>query len=254
MMTVRDVYNAIDAIAPFSTAMDFDNVGLLVGGKDQPVSRVLLTMDITVPVVEEAAKIGAQLIVSHHPVIFHPLRSVVADTPVYKLAQNGLSAICAHTNLDLAANYGVNSALAIALGLSKFSTIPEDDEQLLRVGDLPEEVSGEDFLQGIKRKLSCSGIQVTEIPDKVRRIAVCGGAGGDYAALAKAAGADIYITGEAKHNEILDAAAIGMPMAMCGHHATEFPALARLQFYLQNAVPGVEFVLTTYTEEPYKTV
>lgn len=253
MLTVGDVYSAVDALAPFSTAMDFDNVGLLVGAKSQPVSRVLLALDITAPVVEEAAAIGAQLIVSHHPVIFHPLRGVAAGSPVYELARNGIAAICAHTNLDLAAD-GVNDTLAAALGLPAFSTIPEDGERLLRVGDLPEEMSGEDFLQDIKKRLGCGCIKVTTVPGKVQRIAVCGGAGGDYAALAKAAGADLYITGEAKHNEVLDAAAIDMPMAMCGHHATEFPVLEHLQQYLQQAAPEAEYILTKHTEEPYKTV
>ena len=95
---------------------------------------------------------------------------------------------------------------------------------------------------------------MTDIPETIRKVALCGGAGGDYAALAKCAGADLYITGEAKHNEVLDAVGMELPLALCGHHATEFPVLAKLQAYLQQAVPGVEYKLTEYTDEPYKTV
>ena len=133
MRTVGEIYAAMDGIAPFSSAMDFDNSGLLVGDASMPVERALLALDITLPVIEEAAALGAQLIISHHPVIFHPLRRVETDSPVYQLAKNGLGAICAHTNLDIAEAYGVNEALAKTLGFEKFSTIPEDQEKLLRI-------------------------------------------------------------------------------------------------------------------------
>ncbi len=254
MRTVGDIFKAIDAIAPFSTAMDFDNSGLLVGSREQGLDCALLALDITPAVIDEVVKRGAQLIISHHPVIFHPLRNVEMNSPVYRLIQNGLAAICAHTNLDIADVHGVNTVLAETLGFEKFSTIPEDREKLLRICDLNESADGTDFLNSVKERLGCGCIKVTEIPATVRKVALCGGAGGDYATLAKWAGADLYITGEAKHNEVLDAAAVGMPMALCGHHATEFPVLAGLQKYLQQAVPGVEYILTNHTEEPYVTL
>ena len=149
MRTVGEIFSAVDAIAPFASAMDFDNSGLLVGSAGQPVDCALLALDITPAVIEEAVATGAQLIISHHPVIFHPLRSLNADSPVYRLAQNGLAAICAHTNLDLAPVHGVNTALAAALGFEKFSTIREDPEQLLLVCELPEPERGTEFLQKV---------------------------------------------------------------------------------------------------------
>ena len=178
MCTVGNIFDAIDAVAPFSTAMDFDNSGLLVGGREQGVERALLALDITPAVIEEAVKLGVQLIISHHPVIFHPLRNVEMNSPVYRLAQKGLAAICARTNLDIADTYGVNTALAKILGFERFSTIPEDAEKLLRICDLNEPADGKDFLNGVKERLGCGCIKVTEIPATVRKVALCGGAGG----------------------------------------------------------------------------
>lgn len=116
MSTVRDVYNYIDEIAPFDTAMDFDNCGMLVGNYSEVINKVLLSLDITPDVVKEAKKLGANLIISHHPVIFNPIKRLDSNSVPYLLAKNGISAICAHTNLDMA-DCGVNTALADLLGI-----------------------------------------------------------------------------------------------------------------------------------------
>ncbi len=116
MTTAGDIYRYIDAFAPFSSAMDFDNPGLLVGGPQTPVTAAVVALDITPEVVEEAAGLGAELIISHHPVIFHPLKRLEAESAPYLLASRGIAAICAHTNYDMAPG-GVNDCLAAALGL-----------------------------------------------------------------------------------------------------------------------------------------
>lgn len=115
-MTIGEVYDYIDGFAPFDTALDFDNAGLLVGSRNDPVQTILVALDITLPVIEEAKQLGAQLIVSHHPVIFRPVRSLHRDSAPYRLAQAGIGAICAHTNLDMAKG-GVNDCLGERLGL-----------------------------------------------------------------------------------------------------------------------------------------
>ena len=115
-MFVRDIFSFLDTLAPFSYAMDFDNSGLLAGDPKQPVRRILVALDCTEAVVGKARETGADLIVTHHPVIFDPLKTVTAGSIVHQLISAGISIICAHTNLDLARG-GVNDHLARQLGL-----------------------------------------------------------------------------------------------------------------------------------------
>lgn len=119
---INDIYKFIDKIAPFETAMEFDNCGLLVGDKDRTVGKVILSLDITKEVVEEATKEGAELIISHHPVIFNPIKRIDSTSVVHSLCRNNISAICAHTNLDMA-NEGVNYSLAKRIGLSELTSL-----------------------------------------------------------------------------------------------------------------------------------
>lgn len=117
MTTVSDIFQFLNHFAPVSLAEEWDNVGLLCGDSDAGVNRALIALDITSKVAQEAARKSVQLIVSHHPVIFHPLRSVMADSAVWQMAKASVSAICMHTNLDLC-NGGVNDALAETLEIS----------------------------------------------------------------------------------------------------------------------------------------
>lgn len=126
-MTIGEVYDYIDGIAPFSTALDYDNVGLLVGSGQDPAEKILVALDVTLPVIEEAKRLGAQLIVSHHPVIFQPVRRLSGDSIPYRLAQAGIGALCAHTNLDMAEG-GVNHCLGRALGLDGLRCFVAEDK------------------------------------------------------------------------------------------------------------------------------
>ena len=137
-MTVREIYDAIDRIAPFQTAMDFDNVGILVGDENVDVTKTLLCLDVTPRVLREAKSIGAELIISHHPVIFNPLRTVQPQSIVYALVQSGIAVISAHTNLDMAYPYGVNDALCRKLGLQNVRGILKEGEtDIAYMGELP---------------------------------------------------------------------------------------------------------------------
>ena len=127
-MTVREIYDAIDRIAPFQTAMDFDNVGILIGDENADVTKTLLCLDVTPRVLREAKSIGVELIISHHPVIFNPLRTVRPQNIIYALVQSGIAVISAHTNLDMAYPYGVNDALCRKLGLQNVRGILKEGE------------------------------------------------------------------------------------------------------------------------------
>ena len=117
MTTVKDIYNYIDSFAPFDSAEEWDNVGILIGSGSTEVTKALITLDITNETADEAKKIGAQLIISHHPVIFGGLKRLSSDSPVYRAAKYDISCLCAHTNLDKSPVFGVNTALAAAIGL-----------------------------------------------------------------------------------------------------------------------------------------
>lgn len=123
MIKVKNIYEFIDSFAPFNISMDFDNCGLLVGDINSNINNVLVSLDITNNVVKEAKNLGANLIISHHPVIFKPIRNVMYESVVYKLIENNISAICAHTNLDMAEDTGVNTCLANILGLTGLSPL-----------------------------------------------------------------------------------------------------------------------------------
>ena len=141
MSTVTHIYDAIDRLAPFWLTMDFDNTGILIGDRNREVSCALLALDCTPAVVEQARQLGAQLIITHHPVIFHPLKRVNEDAVVYQLIRSDIAVISAHTNLDIAQG-GVNDALASAIGLRDCRGLELLNEQtgawLGRIGTLPE--------------------------------------------------------------------------------------------------------------------
>ena len=152
MARVCDIYDIINAVAPFSTALDFDNVGLLVGDGNTVVTRALLALDITPNVVAEAASMNANLIISHHPVIFHPVKSLGPQDVPYQLASRGIAALCCHTNLDLSPVCGVNVALGSKLGLRNLRR--EDvfgEDSVLYSGDLEEPLVAEAFAALVRK-------------------------------------------------------------------------------------------------------
>ena len=143
-MTVNDIYSFLNEFAPFDTACDFDNAGLLIGGKDAEVVKFIVALDCTEAVVDEAIQKGAQLIITHHPVIFSGLKSVLADSLVYRLIENNVSVISAHTNLDIA-DGGVNDCLAKALELNDVKKIVCDDGFSFKCGQLNDVLTPEAF-------------------------------------------------------------------------------------------------------------
>ena len=179
MARIRDIYDIIDAVAPFSTALDFDNAGLLVGDGNTIVTRALLALDITPAVVAEAASMNANLILSHHPVIFHPLKSLGPQDVPYQLASRGIAALCCHTNLDLSPVCGVNVALGSKLGLRN---VRREDvfgaDCVLFSGDLEEPLEPQAFAALVKEKLSAPAVKFCPGQGKVQRVFFCSGAGG----------------------------------------------------------------------------
>ena len=255
MAAVRDIFDFLDGLAAFDTQMDFDNAGFLVGRSGRKVTHLLVSLDITEEVVEEAGALGAELIVSHHPVIFHPLKSLGPQDVAYQLASRGIGALCCHTNLDLSPVCGVNVALGSKLGLKNLRQ--EDvfgEECVLYSGSLEEPLEPEEFAKLVKEKLSVPSVKFCAGDRPVQRVFLCSGAGGEYIHQAACRGADAYLTGEMKHHEELEATFSRLTCVAAGHYHTEKVFAEFLASYLRKRVPDTAFLLSQTETAPMKTV
>ena len=241
MTTVGEVFAFMNKKAPVAGKMDFDNVGLLVGHSSASVTRILTALDITDEVIEEAADMGAELIVSHHPLFFE-LKTVTDASwegqRALSLAEKGIAAICMHTNLD-AARGGVNDALMAVLG-GKVEAILEPDTGIGRIGELDREVPFRDFLPFVKKTLASNGLRYHDAGRPVKHLAVCGGSGGSDIGLAAAAGCDTYVTADVKYNQFLEAKHLGLNLIDSDHFCTENVVVPVLHRWLAGAFPDVD--------------
>ena len=244
MATVADILNFVEELAPRHMKMDWDNVGLLCGRKEREVRKVLVALDPFRSVIDEAIAEGADLILTHHPLIFRdPLMAVNEDTEtgrcVLTLMEHGIAAINAHTNLDQAPG-GVNDVLARTLGLADIEIInPTDHYGLLRCGNVARQ-SLEDFLGTVKQKLRCDGLRYVDAGKPVRRVAVGGGSCADGMHEALAAGCDTFVTADIKYNQFRTAFELGLNLIDAGHFHTENPVMPVVAARLQAAFPELE--------------
>ena len=247
MTTVSDILNFVETLAPLSMKMDWDNVGLLCGSRSTPVTKVLVALDPFEHVCQEAAQWGAQVIVTHHPLIFRPLPSITDETTIGRgirtLIKHDISAINAHTNLDQAPG-GVNDVLARMLGLANIQVINpcgEVDGQpwgLLRMGEVQEQNLPQ-FLSTVKEKLRCEGLRYVDGGKPVRKVAVGGGACADGFREALDAGCDTFVTSDIKYNQFWDARDLGLNLIDAGHFYTENPVVTVLAEKIAAAFPEI---------------
>lgn len=240
MTTVKDIYDFLCAAAPIELQMGFDNSGFLVGRSNKSVKRVLLSLDVTAQVIDEAIEQGAELIVSHHPVIFSSLKKLT-DEKLLRLIENSVAVISMHTNLDIAKG-GVNDVLLRLLGAEGDEAL--DADGCGRIGELPEALAFENFLCFCKSILNSKGLRYYSAGRPVKKLAVMGGAGGDFAALAYEKGCDTYVTADIKYNRFLEAAEMGINLIDADHFCTENPVMPVLKTRLSAAFPEVEFMLS----------
>ena len=223
MATVKDIYNFIDSIAPFNTQEEWDNSGLLVGNENAEVTKILFALDATSDVVDQAIKFGANLIITHHPVIFKAVSDVLSDSLVYKLINNNISIICAHTNYDKAID-GANDILCKTVGFDGFTKV---ENTCLNIGFFESEISTDNFVNHIKNVLGCV-VRYNNLSKNIKKIAVCSGSGSDYLSLAKDLNCDALLTGDASHHAFSDANEMGIVLVAAGHFETENLAMKPL--------------------------
>ena len=356
-MKVKDIYNAINEFAPYKNAEKWDNCGILVGNPDKEISKVLLCLDVTYEVINEAEKIGAELILSHHPIIFNPLKNVLANSIVYQLIKKDISVISSHTNLDISPE-GVNLALANAAGLKNlrplttikninyntinvfvpkescekvkeavflagageydnykncaFSTTGKgqflplensnpylgqknevsyaDEEEItficpssklnkvisamldahpyetpaynifenkalsekVYIGLIGEcdEMTGKELALILKKNLQSDSVKIVNADKKVKTVGLCSGSGADFISDALAKGADAFITGDVKHNILVDALNNGLVLIDGGHFATENIVLPQFKKSLEKRCKNIEFVIAETSHDP----
>ena len=249
MATVADILTYIESIAPPYMAESWDNVGLLCGRKGREVHKILVALDPFRNVIEEAIAEKADLIVTHHPLIFRDsIMALNEDTETTRclltLVEHGIAAINAHTNLDLAPG-GINDVLAATLGLQNLQIIrPEGTDSagrpygLLRCGTVDPQPL-EDFLASVKKKLRCDGLRYVPGGKTVKKVAVGGGSCADGMFEALEAGCDTFVTADVKYNQFRTAYENGLNLIDAGHFHTENPTMPLLAGKLQAAFPEI---------------
>ena len=241
MPTILDIENQIEAWAPKRLAEEWDNIGLQIGNPTKHISKILVALDPTLDLLEKAKEMEAELVITHHPLIFKPLfnlnSSFFIPSLVTKFILSDIALIAAHTNLDAAPN-GVSDQLAIPLKL--FKTRPllareQDSDQtgIGRVGSLKKPVKLSTILDSYKKYLATDFLSVTGHPDMViSKVAICGGSGSDLWPEVLGSGADLYISAEIKHNVLREAEQLGKAIINLTHFQSEWPIVPAIVDYL----------------------
>lgn len=244
MTKVSDVYDYLRGIAPLELQMDFDNAGIQVGSLEQEVGKILVALDITNAVIDEALALGAQLIVSHHPLIFGGLNNVTAEgkgAKTLRLARAGISAISMHTNLDIAQG-GVNDVLIELLGANSEQGL--DADNCGRVGELPEPMEFMAFAKMCREKLNVQGLRYYNAGRPVKRLAVMGGAGGSEVQAAFDKGCDTYVTADVSYHQFQLADELKINLIDADHFCTENPIVPVLARRLDERFPALEVTVS----------
>lgn len=243
---VRDIYDFLNEYAPFSTQEEWDNSGLTVGSFEKEVSRIFVALDVTKKTIDEAKNWGADLVITHHPMIFAPISQVTDDMTVYEAVISGMSFIAAHTCLDKAVG-GVNTCLAEAVGIKN---VTDTEDEFLKIGEI-EATSADKFAEHLKKSLGGS-VSYTDSGKPITKVAFCSGGGGDFVAMAKKIGADAFLTGEAKHHEFLLSEDIGISLFAAGHYETENIVCEKLKEALLKEFSNQVEINVSGSENPIK--
>lgn len=260
MRKVKDIIKAMEDFAPINLKEDFDNVGLMVGDKDKEVKKILLSLDCTLEVIEEAKEKGANLIITHHPLLFIKPRSITTDTLVGKkvieLIKNDISLYSSHTNLDSASG-GLNETIVNLLGYDSKELIETNknsrtsNDGLGRIIRLDKKIKLETLVNNVKEKLNIDSLKVVKACEEVQNIAVINGSGSSFLDIAYRKGADCVITGDTTYHFASDYKEMGVSIIDTGHFLSEWLVFLEVINKIKDKFGDVEIIVSEKNKDPY---
>lgn len=233
MVSVKDIFDYLNSLAPVETQEEWDNSGMLVGDMNAEVRKAVVVLDIDSFAVEEAKRLGANLIISHHPVIFSAMKRFVKGSIPFELASNSINAICMHTPLDIA-DGGTNDSLAALLGFNPY----KGENPILRLADIEETTA--DKLAAHVAKVLGTKVRFADAGKPIRKVGICTGGGASL--MYEAGEIDAFITGDAKHNDFLDAVSNSVTLIAAGHFETEIPVVPVIAKKLQEQFKNIKII------------
>lgn len=260
MKRVKDIIEIMEDFAPVNLKEDFDNVGLMVGDKEKEVKRILLSLDCTLEIIEEAKEKDIDLIITHHPLLFKRPSSITTDTLVGKkiieLIKNDINLYSSHTNLDSASG-GLNETIVNILGYNSKELIESNknarnsNEGLGRIIRLDKVIALDDLVKLVKEKLNIEGLKVVKASEEVKNIAVINGSGSSFFDIAYKKGADCIITGDTTYHFASDYKEMGVSIIDTGHFLSEWIVFLEVINKLQDQLKEVEIIVSDYSKDPY---
>lgn len=260
MKKVKDIIKIMEDFAPKNLKEDFDNVGFMVGDKEKDVNKILLALDCTLDVIQEAKEKNIDLIITHHPLLFRKPSSITTDTltgkKIIELIKNDIGLYSSHTNLD-SAEEGLNETIVNILGfkdgilLEKNKNSRNDNEGIGRLVKLEEPIILEDLVLSIKEKLNIPFVKLVKGNDSVKNIAIVNGSGSDFIGKAVEKGADCIITGDTTYHYALDYQEMGVSIIDTGHFPSEWIVFQNVVEKIKGKFDGIEIIISNKSKDPY---
>lgn len=262
-MKISKFIEIVESMAPTSLKESYDNVGLMVGDRNSDVSKILLALDCTMDVIREAKEKGAQLIFTHHPLLYIKPKTITTDTlqgkKIIELIKNDINLYSAHTNLD-SAKGGVNDSLMSLLGINEFTIMEKsstcESSGIGRIAEVEDTTLG-CMIDKVKNTLNVDTIRYSgSLESPIRKIAVINGSGQDYFSMAVDMGADLIITGDTTYHYVSDYSEMGVSIIDAGHFDTEWLSFLEASKKIFDTITSidddVEFIVSTSTKNPYE--
>ena len=265
-LKIKEFVEYMEEIAPAKLKESYDNVGFLIGDKEEKINKVLIALDATLEVIEEAKEKGVNLLITHHPLLFRKPSSITTDTlqgrRIIELIKNDINLYASHTNLDSVKN-GMNDTIMNMLGFNTYEILEknsfEEGSGIGRIGDLKEEKTLEEMCDLAKKALDLKFIKVVGAMDKkIKRVAVINGSGQDFFEKARIKGADLIITGDTSYHFVSDYMEMGVSIMDIGHFSSEWPLFKAIGYniekYLKSKDENIEVFISSRNKEPYNVI